>query len=680
MMRRLLAALALGIPSAAACLEPELGHLFARRADLRVAHDGLVMLVLPPEVLAETQPDLSDLRILDRAGREVPFFVEAKARRLPAAEPLPAPKVRAVAREIRTPEGEPPHVLERYELSLPEAPADPLPRPGERLALRIGTQQGSFVRSVRVEQKAPDGTLALLAKGAPLFSIEGATRTQIVLPPSQGTLVVTIEGREGVYLEPRFGLVRLEDVHAEAAPAVVPLVVLSQQAREGTTTLEVARPLGLVPDGLRVATDTGTFSRRAAISDLLPDGTRVALGGGPLVRLESVPGVEGLELPLRQAARGEKLLLEVADRDSPPLANLRVFALVKQPALVFALESHADGLPDGTLHFGGGQAFRAVYDLASLRELVPDPAQLGRVLAELRENEVQLGPVHVDPAFAPRPPLAFARQAGALLDLQSFSHRRSFTIAPSANGLSRLRLSPEDVALARPDLADLRVVGEDGAQWPFLLAAEAAREWRPVAISAPASLRRESRYQLELPWPRIPAEALELDSDAPFFDRAYRLTARDADGAERVIARGRLVRDPLLSRPVRIALSGERIGSLELRVDDGDDAPLLFTQANLRVLLPELFVTALPGVYGLVLGDPDAELPRYELERVRDVVLAVPSASIQAGPLEMNPVFSPTRALTSGLRGRTLLVWTALATAVGVLAALTLRAARREST
>jgi hypothetical protein len=639
------------------------------------------MLVLPPEVLAETQPDLSDLRILDRAGREVPFFVEAKAKakRLPAAEPLPAPKVRAVAREIRTPEGEPPHVLERYELSLPEASADRPPRPGERLGLRIGTQLGSFVRSVRVEQTTPDGTLTLLVADAPLFSIEGATRTQVVLPPSQGTLVVTIEGREGAYLEPRFACEWLEDLHAEAAAAVVPLALLSKQARGGTTTLEVARPLGLVPDGLRVATDSATFSRRAAIFDLLPDGTRVALGSGPLVRLASVPGVEVLELPLREAARGEQLVMEIADRDSPPLANLRVFALVKQPALVFALESHADGAPDGTLHFGGGQAFRPVYDLASLRELVPDPAQLGRVLADLRENEVQLGPVHVDPAFAPRPPLAFARQAGALLDLQSFSHRRSLAIAPSANGLSRLRLSPEDVALSRPDLADLRVVGEDGAQWPFLLAAEAAREWRPVAISAPSHLRNESRYQVTLPWPRIPAETLELDSDAPFFDRAYRLTTRGADGAERVIASGRLARDPSLPRPVRIALSGERIGSLELRIDDGDDAPLLFTQASLRVVLPELFVTAPPGAYALVLGDPDAEPPRYELERVRDAVLAVPSASIQAGPLETNPVFSPTRALTSGLRGRTLLVWTALATAVGVLAALTLRAARRES-
>ncbi len=678
MMRGLLAALALGIPRGAACLEPELGRLFARRADLRVAHDGLVRLVLPPELLAETQPDLSDLRILDRAGREVPFFVEAKAQRLPAAELLPAPKVSAVAREIRTPEGEPAHVLERYELSLPEAPAEPPARPGERLALRVGTQLGSFVRSVRVEQKAPDGTLALLVEGAPLFSIGGATRTQIALPPTQGTLVVTLEGREDRYLEPRFALVRLVD-HAEAAPAVVELVVLSQASREGTTALEIARPLGLVPDGLRVAADTGTFSRRAVISDLLPDGTRAPLGSGPLVRLASVPGVEALELPLRQAARGEKLVLEIADRDSPPLAKLRVFALVKQPALVFALESHADGAPDGTLHFGGGQAFRAVYDLASLRELVPDPAQLGRVLAELRENEVQLGPVHVDPAFTPRPPLAFARQAGARLDLKSFSHRRSFTIAPSANGLSRLRLSPEDVALARPDLADLRVVGEDGAQWPFLLAAEAAREWRAVAISAPASLRRESRYQLTLPWPRIPAEALELDGNAPFFDRAYRLTAEDAGGTGRVIASGRLVRDPGRTRPVRIALSGELLRSLELHVDDGNDAPLLFTQANLRALLPELFVTAPPGAYALVLGDPDAEPPRYELERVRDVVLAVPSASIQAGPLETNPVFDPTRALTSGLRGRTLLVWTALVASVAALAALTLRAARRES-
>jgi hypothetical protein len=80
----------------------------------------------------------------------------------------------------------------------------------------------------------------------------------------------------------------------------------------------------------------------------------------------------------------------------------------------------------------------------------------------------------------------------------------------------------------------------------------------------------------------------------------------------------------------------------------------------------------------LLLGAPDQDAPRYELERVRDVVLAVQAAPIDAGPLEANRDFS----LHARLKGQgfrqTVLLWAALVTAVAVLAIMTLRLARRE--
>ena len=134
-MRVLVSSLVLA--STAAFASPELAQHFAKQADLSVEHDRLVMLVLPPEVLAETQPDLSDVRITDREGREVPFFVEASAAPPPAAVRYAPPRVRAVAREIRSPEGESPYVSERYELSLPEAGR--VPGPGERVQLCVAS-------------------------------------------------------------------------------------------------------------------------------------------------------------------------------------------------------------------------------------------------------------------------------------------------------------------------------------------------------------------------------------------------------------------------------------------------------------------------------------------------------------------------------------------------------------
>ena len=125
-------------------------------------------------------------------------------------------------------------------------------------------------------------------------------------------------------------------------------------------------------------------------------------------------------------------------------------------------------------------------------------------------------------------------------------------------------------------------------------------------------------------------------------------------------------------------MSPLRVESLRLVIEDGDDAPLEFHSVRVRVLLPALYLAAPEGQYSLLLGAPDEEAPRYELERVRDVVLAVRAVPIEAGSLEENEELS----LRARLKGRgyrqTVLLWSVLIFAVIVLAFLTLRMARRE--
>jgi hypothetical protein len=65
--------------------------------------------------------------------------------------------------------------------------------------------------------------------------------------------------------------------------------------------------------------------------------------------------------------------------------------------------------------------------------------------------------------------------------------------------------------------------------------------------------------------------------------------------------------------------------------------------------------------------------PRYELASARDLVLAVPSGQIAAGPLEPNPAFEPPDPPPNG---SPLMLWAVLALAVVVLGAVTLRAAQ----
>ena len=108
-----------------------------------------------------------------------------------------------------------------------------------------------------------------------------------------------------------------------------------------------------------------------------------------------------------------------------------------------------------------------------------------------------------------------------------------------------------------------------------------------------------------------------------------------------------------------------------------DDAPLRLTRVEARVPQPELYLAAPAGEYSLLLGFPDAPLPRYELARVRATVLAVPAAAVVTGSLERNPDYRAGARLGSGKGLQQVLLWIVLGVAVVGLVGLTLWLARQ---
>src|SRR5262249_59033577 len=73
-------------------------------------------------------------------------------------------------------------------------------------------------------------------------------------------------------------------------------------------------------------------------------------------------------------------------------------------------------------------------------------------------SAARLGDARANPAFDGAPALGFAMRPGAALDPRTYSHRRPITARPSADGLTRVRLTAADVAPARAGLGRLRVV------------------------------------------------------------------------------------------------------------------------------------------------------------------------------------------------------------------------------
>src|SRR5512147_1419262 len=99
----------------------DLRRLYPFERDIYIERDGLVRLALPADVLTECRPDLSDLRVFDRAEREVPYVVDAgvpPGERLAIKRAVDA-QVLSAKREEVTAEYAPPRYRESYEIAAP---------------------------------------------------------------------------------------------------------------------------------------------------------------------------------------------------------------------------------------------------------------------------------------------------------------------------------------------------------------------------------------------------------------------------------------------------------------------------------------------------------------------------------------------------------------------------------
>jgi hypothetical protein len=243
-----------------------------------------------------------------------------------------------------------------------------------------------------------------------------------------------------------------------------------------------------------------------------------------------------------------------------------------------------------------------------------------------------------------------------------------------------VRLAPGDLAVARPDLADLRVVDASSRQWSYLLDRGTDMARVPLQERPCTGKGGTTCHALKLPASPRPISALVLDCETAYFDRPFELRGRLEDGREVSIARGRLRRAADSSAPVEVQVQEARVSEPRMLVEDGDDAPLAFTSLVAKVRVPHVLLAAPAGSYALLLGHPDAAAPRYDVERVRALVLGVEAEEARVGSLERNEQFRATARLTQGRGPTRALVWAAIVLAVVVLGAFTLRLARRETT
>lgn len=198
-----------------------------------------------------------------------------------------------------------------------------------------------------------------------------------------------------------------------------------------------------------------------------------------------------------------------------------------------------------------------------------------------------------------------------------------------------------------------------------------------VRVGSPEVGDRRSTHAFTLPVAQARVNRLVIHSAEPYLARPYVLWAT-AEGRRSEVMRGELRRAPDEARPLEVSFRAVRVSQLELEVEDGNDAPIMVERAELYLPSPTFFLAAPDGAYELLVGDPDAQDPEYEITRAADLVLAVRAAEGAVGPPSANPAHVEPPWYASD-DWHTWLLWAVLLLAVVVLGLLTFRLARHDS-
>lgn len=569
---------------------------------------------------------LSDLRLFDGTGREVPHLLLSPPRREPewaraALLPIPATKVASGF----------------------EADLGALRRVDR---LRVGGLPAPFLKRLRLEGSGDRARWTVLVAEGTLFDLpdEGLSATGISFPEGdhRWLRLVWNDARSGRVPLPARVEARLAGTGGAPEPLRESVPFERRQSEPGVSRYRLQLPAaGLPVAAIEVDVPSGNVLREVTVLESRLSGGRLVpfrLGAGTLRRAER-DDAAAAEMTIRVSPPAEaELELVVEDGGNPPLPVAAVTALFE--GLPWIWFESPDGEPL-TARFGAPGLRRPRYDLEAMRPALARGEGPRPATAAWGESR----------ATAPgQPPAAVgALPAGALLDLSRF--RVSRPIPPGPPGLTALRLDAAVLA-ASPSLADVRIATADGRQVPYLVetlaeplvvrlpAPQEAEDPRPR--SGPGRTGRLSFHRLDLPFDRLPGARIELATTARVFTRRVTLMrerlGRRPEAAEAfavVAAADWESQDPQRAAPSLVLdLPTGEGRTLYVSIDDGDNAPLPVVRASLLLPAHRLRFVREEGA-GLALVQRQAGLaaPKYDLELLAPRLLGAPAVEAKLPPL-----------------------------------------------
>lgn len=570
------------------------------RQTIEVPAPGFNRLEIPVETLDVARPDLSDLRLLDATGQEVPFVIDQ-----PQPRPESSLRPKSFRAEIVPPET---HVI------ITTGTDGPL----TGVTIEV-SGDASFIKAAQVQGSRDQLEWVPLISGAPIFrERNGAANLRISFAEqSWPFLRIVLDDRRAEPI-PITGA----RVHVGGSPppaTATPVVIKSRDENPGVSRL--ALDLGaanLRIASLRVETAEPLFTRRVGIAipqlsgDELQE-KKIATGIIYRVDLDGKTGAR-LDLPIEEKIPGRELILLVENDDSPPLEISAVSANRRLVRVVF----FARGAGPYLLLSGNSQCALPRYDLTGLGDQL-------RNLASASEPRVS--------ALSHNSEYVQKLPAGALkaakIDVAPWKFRKPIQIQKV--GVQSLELDPDVLARSAMNFSDVRIVS-DGEQLPFLIERTSIARQIPLLPTAIADRERPtlSRWSLKLPQANLPVTRIACASNSPLFERSFRLGEELADERgekyQRELGGATWRRVPnQTSHDFFLQLdTTAKSDTLLLGTDNGDNPPIELHDFRGYHFATRL-VFAAPAksekAVWLYYGNSEAGAPRYDLNLIAEPLL-----------------------------------------------------------
>ncbi|MEI6033509.1 MAG: DUF3999 family protein [Verrucomicrobiae bacterium] len=625
-----------------------------RLQKLDVPGPGLTKIPLPAVTFDSAQPTLSDLRLLDPAGKEVPYVLD---RNLPPREVQTS--LALAPKSFRTiAEGDATQLL--IETGT-EAPLE---------AIDLETPAPFFLKAAHVEISSDGAQWESMGPAVPVFRQLGAEQLHLSLDRHAAAFVrVTLD--EFRSRKVAFSGAKLILSPALATPPVLaPLGVRITQRDDyaGETVLTLTLDGSHVPlAGLTLEAKDQLFMRRVEVSIREMRGnvsSERTIGSGTIYRvaLDGAAARTQLDIPLSVSPPTRELLIHIRNGDSPPLTFEGAQAQQHPVNLLF----NATAAGGYTLLSGNPQASAPRYDLAAFA------GEMHKASA----TQAVPGNVQEVPDYHPResltePPMPDVPLAGAPLESKAWARLQPIQITRA--GVQELELDVEALARSRPDGRDLRVLRE-GKQIPYVIERPALARSIPLTPIPATDARRPSLsiWKLQLPQSGIPIDRVTLTTASPLFQRQLRLYEKvagpEGQTIEIPLASGEWTRTPDPGTPeTKTFFVHCRPGSdtIWIETENGDNPPIaLGTCQAVYPVVRLIFKVAETDGFVLTYTNKNAQAPRYDLDLVALKLLTSSRNIARLTPGRQNP--SATHSDFEGINGG-YVFWAALSLVVVVM-------------